>query len=117
MALPQFDILAELDHAEEPQTMSELSRRLMVSNGNVTGLVDRLVSLGFVARTALATDRRVHLISLTDSGRAEFAKMARAHEAWVGEMLDGLSGHELERLSGLLDLAKQSLRRASVEQR
>lgn len=110
LALPQFDILAELDHAGQPQTMSELSRRLMVSNGNVTNLVDRLVENGLVARSPLASDRRVHLIALTESGRAEFAKMASAHEQWIGEMLSEVSNEDLDRLSALLDSVKGSLR-------
>ena len=64
VTLPQFDVLAELEHAGKPMTMSALSRDLMVSNGNITGVIDRLVRDGYVQRQASTTDRRVQYISL-----------------------------------------------------
>ena len=85
--LPQFDVLAELEHAGEPQTMSQLSRQLMVSNGNLTGVVDRLERDGLVAREASKADRRVQFIQLTDSGKAQFSEMAVDHERWLTELL------------------------------
>ncbi|MBS1718183.1 MAG: MarR family transcriptional regulator [Armatimonadetes bacterium] len=108
VTLPQFDILAELDRAEAPQTMSELSRQLLVSNANVTGVVDRLERAGFVKRTASSTDRRVHYIALTPTGKSAFAKMARRHEEWVQEMLGELTEDELGSLGELLSKAKRS---------
>ena len=108
ITLPQFDVLAELDAAGEPQTMSALSRRLMVSNGNVTGVIDRLERADLVRRTPSAEDRRVQYIALTPKGRRRFATMAAAHEGWIDELLGGLE--EAERLARLLDDTKHHLR-------
>ncbi len=108
ITLPQFDVLAELDAAGEPQTMSALSRRLMVSNGNVTGVIDRLERAALVRRTPSAEDRRVQYIALTPKGRRRFATMAAAHEGWIDELLGGLE--EAERLARLLDDTKHHLR-------
>lgn len=94
--LPQFDVLSELQRAGEPQTMSQVSRQLMVSNGNLTGVVDRLLREGHVRREESPGDRRVQLISLTESGRTRFGKMAAAHAAWLEELFDGLERTELD---------------------
>src|SRR6202050_3139388 len=86
--LPRFDVMAALFRKPDGMLMSEISRFLMVSNGNVTGIVDRLVSDGFVARSQRNGDRRTSFISLTRKGRTAFAAMAAAHESWVDELLD-----------------------------
>ncbi|MDX1593873.1 MAG: MarR family transcriptional regulator [Gammaproteobacteria bacterium] len=108
VTLPQFDVLAELDAAGAPQTMSALSRRLMVSNGNVTGVIDRLERVGLVQRTPSTEDRRVHYIALTPHGRRRFAAMAAAHEGWVDALLGELD--DADRLVRLLERTKQHLR-------
>ena len=82
--------------------MSEISRFLMVSNGNVTGIVDRLVGDGLVVRSQRNGDRRTSFISLTRKGRATFAEMAAAHEIWVDELLGGISARDVEQLSAKL---------------
>ena len=89
--LPRFDVLAALSRADAPMTMGELSRYLMVSNGNVTGIIDRLVDDGLVSRTPLEGDRRSNLVALTESGEDTFAEMAAAHESWVDELLAPVS--------------------------
>lgn len=94
--LPRFDVLAMLDKSGEGLRMSALSRELMVSNGNVTALVDRLVEDGLVARVAIPGDRRATLVQLTDAGRTTFNAMARTHELWVEELLDGVTGGEID---------------------
>ncbi len=81
--LPRFDVMAALSRADAPMTMSELSRYLMVSNGNVTGIIDRLVDDGLVSRTPLEGDRRSNLVALTEAGENSFVEMAAAHESWV----------------------------------
>ncbi|HEX5513169.1 MAG TPA: MarR family transcriptional regulator [Gammaproteobacteria bacterium] len=106
ITLPQFDVMAELERAGEPQTMSELSRRLLVSGGNVTGVVDRLERAGYVERRPLPTDRRVQLVALVEKGRREFAAMAAAHEQWLTELFEGLSLEEVRLLNELLGRAK-----------
>jgi DNA-binding MarR family transcriptional regulator len=107
--LPRFDVLAQLHRAEKPLSMGELSQRLMVTNGNVTGLVDRLAREGKVARSASADDRRVQMVSLTDDGEAQFADMARDNRTWVTLMMASLSRDEKQALFGLLGRLKQSI--------
>ncbi|HXW42443.1 MAG TPA: MarR family transcriptional regulator [Xanthobacteraceae bacterium] len=100
--LPRFDVMAALYRKPDGMLMSEISRFLMVSNGNVTGIVDRLVSDGFVARSQRNGDRRTSFVSLTRKGRAAFADMAAAHESWIDELLAGVSVRDAEQLSAKL---------------
>ena len=100
--LPRFDVMAALYRNPDGMLMSEISRFLMVSNGNVTGIVDRLVSDGLVVRAQRKGDRRTSFISLTRKGRAAFADMAAAHERWVDELLGGVSMRDAEQLSAKL---------------
>ncbi|MEO1292338.1 MAG: MarR family transcriptional regulator, partial [Pseudomonadota bacterium] len=81
--LPRFDVMAALHRRPLGLKMSELSRMLMVSNGNVTGIVDRLVKEGLVTRDTVAGDRRATRVSLTEAGRAEFEAMAAEHAGWI----------------------------------
>jgi DNA-binding MarR family transcriptional regulator len=100
--LPKFDVMAALARHTAGMTMTELSRHLMVSNGNVTGIIDRLVAEGMVVRLAHAGDRRATFVRLTPKGAQQFAVMAKAHEGWVGEILAGYSSGEAESLFALL---------------
>jgi DNA-binding MarR family transcriptional regulator len=113
VTLPRFDLMAQLDKVPDGMTLSDISKRMMVSNGNITGLVDRLVASGHVTRRASEIDRRAQIISLTESGRAEFRAMAGAHENWVAEMFAGLNRDGVERLMELLARTKSSVREAS----
>ncbi|RWM25368.1 MarR family transcriptional regulator [Mesorhizobium sp.] len=100
--LPRFDVMAALYRVPEGMLMSDLSRFLLVSNGNVTGIVDRLVSEGLVARARRNGDRRTSMVRLTEEGAKSFAVMAAAHENWVGELLGNVSEDEARRLAGML---------------
>ena len=93
-------------------TLSDLSKRMMVSNGNLTGLVDRLVASGHIVRTASPTDRRAAVISLTDTGRAAFCAMAAEHELWIAELFGDLTSRDRSDLMRLLGKTKLSARRA-----
>ncbi len=103
VTLPKFDVMAALARREAGMTMTEVSRLLMVSNGNVTGLVDRLVAEGLVMRTANEKDRRATFVRLTHKGLRLFAAMAEAHERWVNEILASFSDEQGESMIGLLD--------------
>jgi DNA-binding MarR family transcriptional regulator len=113
VTLPRFDLMAQLDRAPQGMTLSDLSRRMMVSNGNLTGLVDRLVSSGHLDRRISESDRRAQVISLTELGRSEFRAMAAEHEAWIASMFSGLSRRDQDNLMQLLGKAKGSARRAT----
>jgi len=102
MTLPRFDVMAALYREPDGMLMSEIARFLIVSNGNVTGIVDRLVVEGFVARSQRNGDRRTSFITLTRRGRAAFAAMATAHEHWINELLSGVSARDAEQLSAKL---------------
>ena len=80
VTLPRFDLMAQLDKVPDGMTLSDVSKRMMVSNGNVTGLVERLVESGHLDRRTSDTDRRVQVIRLTKAGRAEFRRMAAEHQ-------------------------------------
>ncbi|MBT8447342.1 MAG: MarR family transcriptional regulator [Gammaproteobacteria bacterium] len=115
VTLPQFDVLSELEHAGHALTMSELSRELMVSNGNITGVIDRLERDGMVSRRPSETDRRVQYIELTEPGLERFRDMAREHENWLQQLFGGLSTTEIKQLENLLREAKVSIRTALSE--
>jgi len=115
VTLPRFDLMAQLDRAPNGMTLGELSQRMMVTNGNVTGLVDRLVAQKLVARRTAPHDRRAQIVSLTAEGRKAFRAMARANGNWVAEILGDLSPGETKDLMRLLDKAKGSARKAAAK--
>lgn len=96
VTLPRFDVMAALYRHDEGMMMSQLSRVLMVSNGNVTGIVDRLVKDGMVIRSQRDGDRRTWIIALTGPGSSFFKKMADEHEQWIDELLIGCSIKQAE---------------------
>ena len=108
-SLPRFDLMAQLDRHPGGLKMRELSDRLMVTGGNVTGLTDRLVSEGLVERREDPGDRRTSTVALTAEGQRQFRMMARAHEAWVAELFGGLSARQQAQLFDLLGQLKASL--------
>jgi DNA-binding MarR family transcriptional regulator len=112
VTLPRFDLMAQLDKNPSGITLGELSKRMMVSNGNITSIVEALVVQGVVARTASPKDRRTQLVSLTALGRRTFSSMATAHEDWIAEVFDGLSSDETNQLMQLLAKTKASARSA-----
>jgi len=112
VTLPRFDLMAQLDKTLEGMTLSDLSKRMMVSNGNLTSLVDRLVASGHIERRVSETDRRAQIVNLTPAGRKEFRAMAAEHEAWIAEILGGLTQREQKDLMRLLAKTKLSARTA-----
>ena len=103
--LPRFDVMAALYRYPDGLKMSDLSGHLRVSNGNVTGILDRLTEEGLALRVAIPGDRRAHLACLTPKGRAVFADLAEFHENWINDLLQGLSMEEAETVSALLEQA------------
>lgn len=99
MTLPRFDVMAALYRYPDGLWMSALSTTLLVSNGNVTGIVDRLESEGLVRRQPVRDDRRAMLASLTDEGRKLFEEIAIAHEGWINECLSSLPEDEAARIN------------------
>jgi len=107
--LPRFDVMAALARDPKGQTMGDISRWLLVSSGNVTGIVSRLVADGLVIRTQTVDDRRTHLVRLSRKGRAEFDRLSSTHEQWIKELLCGISRQEMSTLDELLRKVKVCL--------
>ena len=105
--LPRFDLMAQLERHPDGLKMKELSQRLMVTGGNVTGITDQLVAEGLVERMAVDGDRRAFLVRLTPEGRRAFEQMAAQHERWIVQAFDGMSAKELDQLHRLLGKVKQ----------
>src|SRR5471032_3049644 len=108
--LPRFDLMSQLERHPEGLKMNELSRRMMVSGGNVTGITDQLEKEGFVVRDTDPNDRRSFAVRLTAHGRESFDRMARAHEQWVVELFGGLPLADKARMHQKLGKLKQHLR-------
>lgn len=104
--LPRFDLMAQLERYPDGLKMKELSHRLMVTGGNVTGITDQLVAEGLVERTDVEGDRRAFRVRLTARGHEVFADMARQHERWIVEAFEGLNARELDTLHRLLGKVK-----------
>jgi len=116
ITLPRFDLMAQLERHPQGLKMGELSRRLMVTGGNVTGLTNQLVDEGLVERQPIAGDRRAHAVRLTVKGKRAFDAMAAEHERWVIAMLAGVSAGDRARLFALLGDLKMNLRALEEEQ-
>jgi DNA-binding MarR family transcriptional regulator len=106
ITLPRFDLMAQLEREPQGLSMGELSRRMMVTGGNVTSIVDQLEKEQLVQRQPQPGDRRAYAVHLTPAGRETFAAMAIAHESWVVELLSPLPAHQQEQLHQLLGTLK-----------
>lgn len=119
--LPRFDVLAQLDAVSaEPEphlTMSELSRRLMVTNGNLTALIERLVQEGLVKRDPAPGDKRTQIVKLTASGKRSFDVMTPEHQRWIDDLFSGLSASERRHLFELLGKLRSSVQETLSEER
>lgn len=112
--LPRFDVMAALSRYEEGLKMSQLSGVLRVSNGNVTGIVDRLSEDGCLIRVPVPGDRRASLVKLTRRGHEEFQRQAIAHEAWINEMLGDFSAQDAQSISLRLEQLETGLKKDTL---
>jgi len=115
--LPRFDLMAQLERCPEGLKMGELSQRLMVTGGNVTGITDLLEKEGLVARAPDAQDRRAFRVKLTPSGQRQFKKMAAEHERWIIELFAGVRAKDKQQLAALLQDLKSRVRRQERPER
>jgi DNA-binding MarR family transcriptional regulator len=107
--LPRFDLLAQLDREPHGLTMGELSQRMMVTGGNVTGITDQLEAEGLVRRAAHPADRRAFAVRLTARGRRQFRRMAAVHERWVVELFAGWNARQKDAIYTMLGELKRHL--------
>ncbi len=113
--LPRFDLMAQLARYPDGLKMGELSQRMMVSGGNITGITDQLEKEGLVERMTLPADRRVWRVRLTDKGAESFAAMATVHEEWMLDWMSELTSDEQHLLHSMLGKLKLSLREKGCE--
>jgi DNA-binding MarR family transcriptional regulator len=109
ITLPRFDLMAQLERHPQGLRMGELSKRMMVTGGNVTGITDQLEQEQLVERVTDPKDRRAFSVMLTPAGRRAFAEMAVVHEGWIAELLKDVSGEDKGTLIRLLSAMKQHL--------
>ena len=109
ITLPRFDLMAQLERHPDGLRMGELSRRMMVTGGNITGITDQLEQERLVMRVPDPRDRRVFTVKLTEAGRAAFNSMATVHEGWIAELLKDISTDDKSTLIELLSQMKRHL--------
>jgi DNA-binding MarR family transcriptional regulator len=109
--LPRFDLMAQLERFPKGLQMGELSRRMLVTGGNVTGIVDQLERSGLIVRTEDPADRRAYLVKLTKEGRRLFAQMAVEHESWIVDLFSGIPKREQRTLNESLSHLRAQLTR------
>jgi DNA-binding MarR family transcriptional regulator len=107
--LPRFDVMATLDHFDRPMTMGELSSQLMVSDGNVTHVVNRLKEDGLIKRKIKKGDKRTFFVSLSDKGKEEFSKQAIVHEQWIEDLFSSLGEDDMNTLWTILGSLREGL--------
>jgi DNA-binding MarR family transcriptional regulator len=105
--LPRFDLMAQLERTPAGLKMTELSRRMMVTGGNVTAITDQLVAEGLVERIEVEDDRRAYRVRLTAKGHRQFQEMAVQHEACIVDVFSGLAEKEIGTLHRLLGRVKE----------
>jgi DNA-binding MarR family transcriptional regulator len=110
ITLPRFDLMAQLDRHPEGLRMGELSKRMMVTSANVTGIANLLEQEGLVLREAVPGDGRAFTLKLTPGGRRAFKRMAARHEGWITELMGGLKEQERATLIALLSTMKRGLK-------
>ncbi len=113
--LPRFDFLSQLERNAGGLRMTEISKRMMVTGGNVTRIADQLLAEGLITRTVAPGDRRAAIVKLSAAGRRAFAEMARRHEGWIVEMFAGLTETDRTQLYALLAKLKRHLNAAESD--
>ena len=114
--LPRFDLMAQLERVPQGLKMNELSSRMMVTRGNITGITNQLVTEGLVARVDVVGDKRACRVKLTSKGRRQFNALAHEHESWIVNAFAGLSGKDIAALHKLLGRVKAALPKRTAPQ-
>ena len=115
ITLPRFDLMSQLERSPQGLKMGELSKRMMVTGGNVTGITDQLVREGLVVREDSPKDRRAYIVKLTPEGRKSFRRMAEAHEGWMVSLFSGMDQKHRDQLYNLLAELKASAAKGAAQ--
>ena len=113
--LPRFDFLSQLERNPAGLRLTEISKGMMVTGGNVTRIADQLLAHGLITRSVAPSDRRAAVVKLTAAGRRAFAEMARRHEGWIVEMFAGLTETDRTQFYALLAKLKRHLNTAESD--
>ena len=113
--LPRFDFLSQLERHPGGLRMTDISKRMMVTGGNVTHIADQLLAEGLITRAVAPDDRRASIVKLSAAGRRAFAEMARRHEEWIVATFAGLNEAERSQLYALLAKLKRHLTAAESD--
>jgi len=116
MTLPRFELLAALDRVPDGLTMGELSRWLMVTKGNITGIAERLSEDGFIKRQPTPTDRRSFVVTLTPKGRKLFKEMETQYERLLDEVFVEISIDDFDSFTGVLAKVKEVIENLREQQ-
>ena len=111
--LARFEVLAQLEREAGGLVLGELPKRLMVTAGSLTPIIDRLVEDGYVTRTPSNIDRRVQIVCLTVEGRKAFRRMAKKHGVWLAGLLEHFPPKKLDELTAQLGELKSALRKTA----
>jgi DNA-binding MarR family transcriptional regulator len=109
ITLPRFDLMAQLERHPEGLRMGELSKRMMVTGGNITGIADQLEREELVVRVPDPLDGRAYMLKLTPRGRTVFVEMAAVHQAWMADLFRDISPGDKSDMIALLDTMKKHL--------
>ena len=115
ITLPRFDLMSQLERSPQGLKMGELSKRMMVTGGNVTGITDQLVREGLVVREDSPKDRRAYIVKLTAEGRRSFRRMAEAHEDWMVALFSGMDEKQRDELYDMLAVLKNSAAKVAAK--
>jgi DNA-binding MarR family transcriptional regulator len=115
ITLPRFDLMSQLERSPQGLKMGELSKRMMVTGGNVTGITDQLVREGLVVREDSPKDRRAYIVKLTAEGRRSFRRMAEAHEGWMVSLFAGMDEKQRDELYDMLAVLKNSAAKVAAK--
>jgi DNA-binding MarR family transcriptional regulator len=114
---PRFDLMAQLERHPQGLRMGELSKRMMVTGGNITGITDQLEQEKLVVRVLDPHDRRAYSVKLTPAGRRAFERMASEHEDWIAELFGGLTASEKSELIELLSKMKHHMNSPTADEK
>jgi DNA-binding MarR family transcriptional regulator len=108
-SLPRYDVLMALVHFPDGLTMGQLASKLMVSKGNMTGVVRRLQQNNCVRQASSRHDRRVRVVTLTSKGRTLWEQMHGEYRSVIEDVLSQLSKTESRLLTQSLMQAQERI--------
>ena len=114
-SLPRYDVLTALALSPGGLTMGELASMLMVTKGNITGVVRRLKTDGLVRKVTSKVDRRVQSVTISAKGKRLWDKMHADYDRIISEILSGQSNKDLRALARFLEQTRVAVLKQTEE--